>query len=47
MRRLEGLLSELDDLARPQRYAWQEVALPRVLKLVRELMEPQLKIKTA
>ncbi|MFH1035376.1 MAG: ATP-binding protein [Pseudomonadota bacterium] len=43
VRRLEGLLSELNDLARPQRYAWQEVALPRILERVRELMEPQLK----
>ena len=42
VKRLEGLLSELNDLARPQRYAWQEVALPRVLERVRELMEPQL-----
>jgi PAS domain S-box-containing protein len=41
--RLEGLLSELNDLSRPQRYAWQEVGLPRVVERVRELMEPQLK----
>lgn len=40
--RLEGLLSELNDLSRPQQYNWREVGLPQVLERVRELMEPQL-----
>lgn len=40
--RLEGLLSELNDLSRPQQYNWQEVGLPQVVERVRELMEPQL-----
>ena len=40
--RLEGLLSDLNDLSRPQQYRWQNVGLPQVVERVRELMEPQL-----
>ncbi|CAO0823550.1 histidine kinase [Desulfarculales bacterium] len=43
IKRLEGLLSEVNDLLRFQRYAWQEVLLPQVVERVRELRELQLR----
>ncbi len=41
--RLEGMLAELNDLARPQQYNWREVDLAELVSRVRELMAPELR----
>jgi PAS domain S-box-containing protein len=39
--RLEGMLNDLKDLSRPQRYEWAELDLGEVVGHVRELMAPE------
>jgi PAS domain S-box-containing protein len=41
--RLEGMLHELNDLSRPQRYQWREVAPGELLDRVRAVMSPQIR----
>ena len=40
--RLEGLVNELNDLARPHRYQWEELDLVKVVRRIKELMAPKL-----
>ncbi|MFZ5585804.1 MAG: two-component system sensor histidine kinase NtrB [Thermodesulfobacteriota bacterium] len=40
--RLEGVLTELNDLSRPQQYTWAEVDLAQVVEQVAELMTSEL-----
>jgi PAS domain S-box-containing protein len=41
--RLEGMLHELNDLSRPQRYQWRELDAGELLDRVRAVMSPQIR----
>ena len=43
VKRLEGMLSDLNDLARPARYDWVRLDLGEVVEHVKRLMSPELK----